>query len=172
MGTQTAHLSPILGGSKDPHWGLALAGLLIPGPNCQVLVVLQGHPGRKRWSRVRAGAGFALTSVASTSQDILLLLWTTATSRKETGLTKWKLSSKTYKHPTGTHLTSHYQGPSVQKIQSLAATENLSDKLELSQTFKYRGPGSLGQPCPPPLTSISWVRRKNSAKGVNVSLEF
>ena len=42
MGTKTAHLSPLLGGHKAPHGGLALAGLLIAWLNCQVYSSLKG----------------------------------------------------------------------------------------------------------------------------------
>lgn len=108
---------------------------------------------RVPWVRTRGG--FALTSVASSSQDLFLLLWIMAASRKETGLMKWKLSGRTYKtsYRPSPHCPSQFSPrPQCSKNTQLSCHKSLLDRLEPSQMYKYWGTVSRQQ-CLPPLFS-------------------
>ena len=121
MGTQTAHLSPLLGGHKAPHWGLAFAGLLIAWLSCQVYSSLKGTQ-----EEIKGLTGQNQRRVCSHLCGLLLLLPGLIPAALDHGSLQkgdQAYEVETYKHPTGPspHPSSHYQDPSIQKIHSLAA---------------------------------------------------
>lgn len=64
--TQSTHLSPVLGGSKGPHWAWHLPVYLLLGQTIRFQKSLKDLRHEKRGSQVRARAEFALASVTPT----------------------------------------------------------------------------------------------------------
>lgn len=117
-------LPPLLGGHKAPYWGLAFAGLLIAQLSCQVYSSLKDIQKESKGSHGSEPEVGLLSPLWPLLPGLIPAALDHGSLRKETGLMKWKLSGRTYKHPTDpSYCPSHYQDPSVQKIHSLAATK-------------------------------------------------
>lgn len=159
-----------LGRKQGSSLGLALASLPIAGPNYQVSEVPQRSqawearvPGQ---SQSRVCSRLCDSHLLRDSQYMLLLFRNTATSKNETGFTKWKLSNKTCKHPTRTPPTSHYQVLMFEnKLSSHRINKSWAKQIRLLVGLVTRVVLSSS-------LNISWVRRKNSAKEISFPLKF
>lgn len=99
VGTQSAHLSPVLVGSEGPRWGLALASLSIAGPKYQVSVVPQ-NPQASEAGVLGESPQFARTSVTPTSQNVPAPL-ERGNVQKGDWAYKVERVQQTYSRPTG-----------------------------------------------------------------------